>query len=131
MHFLGNVGCLSYVTIFFYWKFPIQWHFCILCKLKNGMPALLNVHQNLWGTKSTDQKVTFLHSWQSHENFVLQTISYQNIESYDTKNMKIHYDLRNLCVFLVQYFYARLRVVVVVVVVSETLKSIFFRLKYV
>ena len=77
------------------------------------------------------QKVTFLHSWQSHENFVLQTISYQNIESYDTKNMKIHYDLRNLSVFLVQHFYARLHVVVVLVVVSEALKSIFSGLKYV
>ena len=95
------------------------------------MPALFNVHQISEECQIRDQKVTFLHSWQSHENFGLQTISYQNIESYDTKNMKIHYDLRNLSVFLVQHFYARLHVVVVLVVVSEALQSIFFRLKYV
>ena len=63
--------------------------------------------------------------------FFLQTISNRNMASYDTKNMKIHHDLRNLSVFLVKHFYARLHVVVVLVVVSEALKSIFSGLKYV
>ena len=95
------------------------------------MPALFNVHQISEECQIRDQKVTFLHSWPSHENFFLQTISNRNMASYDTKNMKIHHDLRNLSVFLVQHFYARLHVVVVLVVVSEALKSIFSGLKYV